>query len=175
MSSLNKTTQEDSKPDTSAQINWSNTSYHHNSYFWNKLKRKASLFASEITNASTISSIAAVGAIVFGIAYREARLTIDKSAIENATVRQRYYIKYARRQVIPSIVWGSYSAKIVLASLGLSPSLAREFDLTKAADVAAKSKLTRLRNLRSVIAGFMGMAQVITVVCFMISPNGAVL
>ena len=65
----------------------------------------------------------------------------------------RFALSYARRQIMPSIVWSTYDPLLVLRELGMDPKLLREFDLTKIVDVRASGSLARCRHARSVLAG----------------------
>jgi len=97
-------------------------------------------------------------ATVFSIASVESTYLLKKQNL-------RFTLSYARRQIIPSIVWDTFCPEQLFRELKMDPAkYLRSFDFTKQADIKANGRLMRCRHIRSVLAGFIGIAQIMRVV-----------
>ena len=74
----------------------------------------------------------------------------------------RFVLSYARQQLAPSIVWATKPAEQVAAKLGLAPAeLLRVCDAATADGAARLLRVQTLQTARSIIAGFVGIAQIL--------------
>ena len=78
------------------------------------MERKVGLFVADVFDYHTIGSVGVVAGAVFAIAGYEARLTI-KPCPKRTHIR--YCLRYAARQVVPSIVWGTFKPLLVFKVL----------------------------------------------------------
>ena len=74
----------------------------------------------------------------------------------------RFVLSYARQQLAPSIVWATKPAEQVAAKLGLAPAeLLRVCDAATADGASRLLRVQTLQTARSIIAGFVGIAQIL--------------
>lgn len=100
---------------------------------------------------------------VFAIAACEAVL-LSKPGHRSA----RFVCSYAAHQIFPSIIWLTKPANKIAASLALDPAkILRSHDLQKPKHAQRLLRVTTLQTLRSVLAGFVGIGQILRLVALM--------
>jgi hypothetical protein len=83
-----------------------------------------------------------------------------------------FCLRYALEQVVHSCIWSTQDASLVATAMGLDPDvLLRTFDPKSAADAATQLRVQMLASSRSIVAGFMLLAQLVRAVN--ISANAA--
>ena len=83
-----------------------------------------------------------------------------------------FCLRYSLEQVVHSCIWSTQDAALVATAMGMDPSvILRTFDPCSAADAATQLRVQMLASTRSIIAGFMLLAQLVRAVN--ISANSA--
>ncbi|CAM9526230.1 unnamed protein product, partial [Heterosigma akashiwo] len=74
-------------------------------------------------------------------------------------------LNYARHQILPSVIWATKPAELVLTSMRRTPKdFLRVFDPKCPSDASAQLRINGLQTSRSILAGFLGISQVFSMV-----------
>lgn len=137
-------------------------SYWDNLYLHSQVSlRKGKLALKEALKVNQLVSVSSAAVTVFGIGVLEARMLVSKSVTRSDAIK--FYVRYGAHQVLPSIIWNTKPAAVVVRSMGKNPqSFLRNFDLNNnLVDAKMSLRITTAQTLRSVLAGFVGIAQIL--------------
>lgn len=114
----------------------------------------------KVSEPPTLHLIAASAVATFGIAGVEATLLCTSWPWESSLDTSLFVARYAVEQVLPSIVWQTQPAELVLRALDLPTEVLRNLG-TDAASASVLLHVQRLQTSRHLIAGFMMIAQLV--------------
>lgn len=109
--------------------------------------RKARIAVAEALKPNQVLSITSAVVTVFSIGVGEAwLLTANTPRPKGAW---RFCLRYGALQILPSIIWVTKPADVIVRSMGKDPSkYLRKFDLHNLQDSKASLRVTTLQNLR---------------------------
>ena len=120
----------------------------------------------------TVKLVLGSGAVVLGFGAMEAALLSAQIPFYECLDTGVFVVRYSFQNVLPSCIWNTADASLVAAALGYDPHvILRQFDPTSAADAATQLHVHLLASSRSIVAGFMLLAQLVRAVN--ISANAA--
>lgn len=110
-------------------------------------KRKAEIAIREVLKPNQVLSVSSAAITVFGIGVLEARMLTARGPRPRGA--WKFYLRYGALQILPSIIWLTKPAEVVVRSMGRHPStFLRRFDLKVLADARASLRVTSLQNAR---------------------------
>lgn len=116
--------------------------------------RKLRIFVDKAGSNDFQAGIAASIGVVASIGMLEAFLMSKRGA----NGRNRFIVRYGISQILPSIIWATKPVKLVLKRAKLSESLLVKLESNR------ESHVYFLQTLRSIIAGFVGISQILRLV-----------
>eukprot|EP00948_MAST-09A_sp_MAST-9A-sp1_P003884 g3884.t1 len=122
-------------------------------------KRKAKSALSMLFDPRQVATLLTSFGTVFLIGCAEGRLVTNK-AHRSLTFTMHYGVS----QMLPSIIWATQPASLIARRCGQDPGKILRNFRDCGEDAVTQLKILRLQSLRSVIAGFLGIAQIFTIV-----------
>jgi hypothetical protein len=120
----------------------------------------------------TVRLVLASSATVIAIGAAEATLLCSEIPFYESFDAGLFVLRYSVENLLPSCIWNTADANLVVRALECDPLLVlRQFDPTSAADASTQLRVHFLASSRSIVAGFMLLAQLVRAVN--ISANAA--
>ena len=120
----------------------------------------------------TVRLVLASSAAVLGFGAAEGTLLCAEIPFYENMDSGLFVIRYAIENVLPSCIWNTADAKLVVTALGYDPvHILKQFDPASASDASTQLRIHLLASSRSIVAGFMLLAQLVRAVN--ISANAA--
>lgn len=115
------------------------------------------------------SRLALVGVCSFGVvglSGYEAHLLLDPEFVSTSSESLRFSVKYAAENLLASCLWETRSAELIAQAMGIDPTeLLRELKVeTSMSDAALKLRIDRVATARCMVAGFMIVTQLLSIV-----------
>eukprot|EP01063_Lacrimia_lanifica_P015969 TRINITY_DN22607_c0_g1_i1.p1 TRINITY_DN22607_c0_g1~~TRINITY_DN22607_c0_g1_i1.p1 ORF type:complete len:526 (+),score=132.20 TRINITY_DN22607_c0_g1_i1:67-1644(+) len=130
------------------------------SWAWQSNVRVLRSFGAKLCERENRIALCTSGSFVYAVALYEGWLHAHKGHPS----RLRFSFRYARAQLLPSIIWLTASPQDVAATGGYPPS-ARGLPVLRSVDCAhLRHRIFVLQCLRSVVFGFCGIAQILQMV-----------
>ena len=112
-------------------------------------QRKTRIAVREALQPNQLLSVSSAVITVFSIGAAEAWLLTSRSPRPRGA--WKFYVKYGSLQILPSIIWLTKPAEVVVRSMGQNPATyLRKFNLNNLADARASLRVTTFQNLRFV-------------------------
>lgn len=137
----------------------------------NVLGRKTQLVATALCSQDRFLTIASTATVVYSIGIVEGML------LSKRPYYFPFLLRYAREQLLPSIIWGTKSASDILLAMKKNPSAHLFFDAMPHSNDMLNAKIRLriqyLQTLRSIIFGFVGISQLLSLASIVSETNEA--
>jgi hypothetical protein len=120
-------------------------------------RRKLSIFSELALAPEALQGVASI-AIVAAIGFAEAA-TLSRPG---AARRGVFIFRYGLGQILPSIIWASKPADLICRRIKVNPK--KMLEAAENTGSRAESRVYLLQTVRSIIAGFVGIAQILRLV-----------
>ena len=138
---------------------------------WEVRRAQIKLVTKRLFDRRSATLILASASTVLGVGAIEASLLLAPHT--EPTLAVQFIARYACEQMLPSMIWGTHSAELVATAMGLAPDeVLRAFDPASARDAAAQLQAHSAATVRSVVASFMMLAQLLGTVSLSLAATG---
>jgi hypothetical protein len=135
-------------------------------------KRIFNIAVKSVLEPRTIKLVVMSSAVVLGLGAAEGTLLCSKLPFVECFDSGVFALRYSAENLLPSCIWSTSDATLVASALGYDPhQLLKQFDPSSASDASTQLHVVQLASGRSIVAGFMLLAQLVRAVN--ISANAA--
>jgi hypothetical protein len=135
-------------------------------------RRIFNIAVERVLEPRTVKLVVVSAGVVMGFGAAEGTLLAAQIPFYESFETGVFVVRYSLENVLPSCIWNTADANLVVTALGYSPNdILVQFDPTSQADASTQLKVHLLASSRSIVAGFMLLAQLVRAVN--ISANAA--